>query len=272
MADTEYRYTSLEDKQNSPHGGQRSTLLTVRPDGARREPSPTCRHGCQRQNIPIEDHHHRTQSEPLHSSNHHGTVYVMQLEDDRFFIGHTQSDLCTIVNQQFTEPRSEWVQLHRPVKLLSHKYGTLKDAEQTTLKCMEKYGWWNCRGTRWSDVNMRDPPDELIDMYASSCGIGCCIQIGNLMSVLRKRLKRIQRIKCIKAEQPQPSLSPTQLPLFPRPSPNIFTYTETIVAPYKPIEPCQQNQQHQHQPMSSPTQRFLSSPPSYRKNIFSNNV
>ena len=272
MADTEYRYTSLEDKQYSPHGGQRPTLLTVRPDGAHREPLPTSRHG-HHTTIPIEDHH-RTQSEPLHSSNHHGIVYVMQLEDDRFFIGHTQSDLCTIVNQQFTEPRSEWVQLHRPVKILSHKYGTLNDAEQTTLKCMAKYGWWNCRGTRWSDVNMRDPPDELIDMYASSCGIRCCIQIGNLMSVLRKRLKRIQRIKRIKAEQPQPS--PTQSPLFQRPSPNIFTYTETIVAPYKPIEPCQPvelcKHNQQHQPMSSPTQRFLSSPQSYRKNIFSNDV
>ena len=84
------------------------------------------------------------------------SVYVLELENDKYYIGYTEKGIVRVENH-FAQGGSSWTRLHKPIKLISFKDGS-KDLEKTTtIEYMKKYGWKNVRGAGWTSINCLCP-------------------------------------------------------------------------------------------------------------------
>jgi hypothetical protein len=79
-------------------------------------------------------------------------IYVLQLQDDKYYVGKTMNPHFRFDNH-FTNNGTEWTRLHKPLKILElipncDDY----DEEKYTYKYMDKYGIDNVRGGSYSSV------------------------------------------------------------------------------------------------------------------------
>ena len=75
-------------------------------------------------------------------------VYVLELEDSKYYIGWTQ-DLNTRIASHFLGRGSVWTRMYKPIKIVSIQAGS-KDLENAlTIAYMCEKGWRNCRGGKW---------------------------------------------------------------------------------------------------------------------------
>jgi len=82
-------------------------------------------------------------------------VYVLQLENDKYYIGKTHN-LNNRISQHFKNKGSEWTRLHKPISFIETS-NEISEKEMT-LKYMRKYGWSNVRGYCWCQTNLLKPP------------------------------------------------------------------------------------------------------------------
>lgn len=89
-----------------------------------------------------------------------GLVYVLALENGKFYVGYTNSKIRIIAH--FQGEGSSWTKLHKPIAVVEHITPVYVDTEkQTTLRYMRLHGWENVRGGGWSQVNLAKKPTAL---------------------------------------------------------------------------------------------------------------
>jgi predicted GIY-YIG superfamily endonuclease len=92
----------------------------------------------------------------------HGTVYVLQLEHNKYYVGHTkEKDLKRIVEHGNGRASAQWTRLYKPISILRTMPGSTMDEDRMALHAMEVYGWCNVRGGKWCIADMKNPPREL---------------------------------------------------------------------------------------------------------------
>lgn len=92
----------------------------------------------------------------------HGTVYVLELENEKYYVGHTkETDLKRIMDHGNTSSSAQWTKRHKPKRLVRLFPGSTLDEDRITLHAMEVYGWTNVRGGKWCRVDLVHPPKEL---------------------------------------------------------------------------------------------------------------
>ena len=97
-------------------------------------------------------------------------LYILELENDKYYVGITRNGLENRITQHFTGDGAKWTRKHHPVSI--HDYYMfdvdfdIEFLENTiTLKLMNKKGWENVRGGSWCMVDMSRPPAKLLEKY-----------------------------------------------------------------------------------------------------------
>jgi len=93
-------------------------------------------------------------------------VYVIQCENDKWYIGHTDRPGIERLLEHFSGKGSEWTKLHRPIYTICCIPGTKKDEDILTLLYMLHYGWDNVRGGSWCRTTYKNPPERFLDLLS----------------------------------------------------------------------------------------------------------
>ncbi|QIG60201.1 hypothetical protein [Dishui Lake large algae virus 1] len=97
---------------------------------------------------------------------YHGTVYVLKLQDNKYYVGHTkEKDMKRIMEHGNTSSSAQWTKKHKPIELIGLFPGSTLDEDMVTLHAMEVYGWQNVRGGKWCRTDIHCPPKELNTKY-----------------------------------------------------------------------------------------------------------
>lgn len=81
-----------------------------------------------------------------------GSVYVLELEDNCFYIGYT-SNTQDRINNHFKGKGSSWTKLHKPIKKLLQLDNVESIIEKyVTLEYMKTYGIDKVRGFAWCQI------------------------------------------------------------------------------------------------------------------------
>lgn len=89
-------------------------------------------------------------------------LYVLLLENNKFYVGYTNRPNGERFLEHFTDNGAMWTKTHKPIEVVYFGEGNLEDEDHLTLEMMKKYGWWNVRGGHWCNVKMTTPPEELM--------------------------------------------------------------------------------------------------------------
>lgn len=93
--------------------------------------------------------------------NDHGVVYILELEKNKYYVGHTKEpDLKRVLDHGYTKQSAQWTKLYKPVRLIKTVKGSTCDEDRITLHAMEVFGWENVRGGRWCRMELNNPPRE----------------------------------------------------------------------------------------------------------------
>ena len=112
----------------------------------------------------------------------HGTVYVLELEGGKYYVGHTkETDLKRIMEHGNGRNSAMWTKLNKPVRIVKHSPGSTMDEDRMTIHAMEVYGWNNVRGGKWCLTEMKNPPRELLQNGLLKDTEGCerCNRTGH---------------------------------------------------------------------------------------------
>lgn len=92
----------------------------------------------------------------------HGTVYLLELENGKYYVGHTKdNNLKRVLEHGNGRASAQWTRMHKPLRILKTMPGSTTDEDRMALHAMEVYGWCNVRGGKWCLTDMRNPPREL---------------------------------------------------------------------------------------------------------------
>ena len=91
-------------------------------------------------------------------------TYVLQLQDDKFYVGNTDNPYARLLDHRLMTPSSSlWVKQHGPVKRIVEVARNSSKADELykTLLYMSLFGWQNVRGSSYCKVQMFNPPEAL---------------------------------------------------------------------------------------------------------------
>lgn len=95
-------------------------------------------------------------------------VFHLKCQDEKHYISHS-SDLPRHIGEIFLArcrpgvvPVSKWLEKYPPLSVAEFRPGAAKEELEMTLACMSAYGWANVRSSRFHDVNMKEPPPQLM--------------------------------------------------------------------------------------------------------------
>lgn len=100
-----------------------------------------------------------------------GRVYVLQLEDDCWYVGYTASPELRMC-QHGLGRGAQWTALHKPIGIKSIQPGDTQLEDCLTLLYMSRYGWRKVRGGRYLDVNMTIAPPPIRRAYTMRAPAG----------------------------------------------------------------------------------------------------
>ena len=110
-------------------------------------------------------------------------VYGLKLERNKYYIGYTERNDYSRIEEHFANGGSKWTMKFKPQDLLFFQPGTLEDENRITIEFMRKHGWWNVRGGEWCEVALWMPPAELElpRTYRDECQdcLWCCSNCMN---------------------------------------------------------------------------------------------
>ncbi len=114
-------------------------------------------------------------------TNYHGTVYVLELQGHKYYVGHTkETDLKRILDHGNTRNSAQWTMLYKPLCIIKLIPGSTNIEDMVTLHAMEIYGWQNVRGGKWCKLEMKNPPKELNNSLLYNPTLcGRCFRLGH---------------------------------------------------------------------------------------------
>jgi len=84
-------------------------------------------------------------------------IYILELEDDKYYIGKTRRDINTRFTEHVNGYGSEWTKKYKPIEIINSSICLSKfDEDNITKECMIKYGIENVRGGTYCKVNLED--------------------------------------------------------------------------------------------------------------------
>lgn len=88
-------------------------------------------------------------------------LYVVQLEYGKYYIGFSGREHHERLLQHLNNDGSLWTKKYKPIDVIYvDDNGRQEDENKLTLEVMLAYGWWNCRGGKWCQIDMKYPPTE----------------------------------------------------------------------------------------------------------------
>ena len=95
-------------------------------------------------------------------------IYVLQLVDDRYYIGRT-GNILRRIEEHFTGVGSIYTIKYKPIKVIevTEELST-QDERNKTLEVMSKYGWQKVRGACWCSLEI-NKPKEKYNIYNNKC-------------------------------------------------------------------------------------------------------
>jgi len=84
-------------------------------------------------------------------------LYVLRLEDDKYYIGYT-SNISERITSHFSGGGGTWTQRYKPIEVIETIQGGKIEERNLTLQYMRKFGWENVRGGGWSAVVLKGKP------------------------------------------------------------------------------------------------------------------
>lgn len=97
-----------------------------------------------------------------------GKVYVLLLEDWKFYVGFTIRAF-KIRYEEHCDGESaggaKWTNKYKPIKVLYCQPGSKQNEDIMTLAMMKHCGWQNVRGGSWCHVEANLPPHSLLGFY-----------------------------------------------------------------------------------------------------------
>jgi predicted GIY-YIG superfamily endonuclease len=88
-------------------------------------------------------------------------IYVLQLIDDRYYVGRT-GNILTRIEQHFTGCGSLYTMMYKPIKVIEVTEEFKKEDERNkTLEIMSKYGWEKVRGAGWCSLEIKKPKEKI---------------------------------------------------------------------------------------------------------------
>jgi predicted GIY-YIG superfamily endonuclease len=95
-------------------------------------------------------------------------IYVLQLVDDRYYIGRT-GNILRRIEEHFTGVGSIYTIKYKPIKVIevTEELST-QDERNKTLEVMSKYGWQKVRGACWCSIEI-NKPKEKYNIYNNKC-------------------------------------------------------------------------------------------------------
>lgn len=95
-------------------------------------------------------------------------IYVLQLVDDRYYIGRT-GNILRRIEEHFTGVGSIYTMKYKPIKVIEVTEELSKQDERNkTLEVMSKYGWKKVRGACWCSLEI-NKPKEKYNVYNNKC-------------------------------------------------------------------------------------------------------
>ena len=95
-------------------------------------------------------------------------IYVLQLVDDRYYIGRT-GNILRRIEDHFTGVGSIYTIKYKPIKVIEVTEELSKQDERNkTLEVMSKYGWQKVRGACWCSLEI-NKPKEKYNVYNNKC-------------------------------------------------------------------------------------------------------
>jgi len=92
------------------------------------------------------------------------TTYVLELENDKWYIGST-SDLESDLKKHKLGKKTSWTKLYK-IKSVEEK-DLSESLGNVSIKYMKKFGWWNVRGYPFRSKGKKWPPEEIKDQFNS---------------------------------------------------------------------------------------------------------
>jgi len=88
-------------------------------------------------------------------------IYVLQLIDDRYYVGRT-GNILRRIEQHFTGCGSLYTMMYKPIKVIEVTEEFKKEDERNkTLEIMSKYGWEKVRGAGWRSLEIKKPKEKI---------------------------------------------------------------------------------------------------------------
>jgi cellular nucleic acid-binding protein len=85
------------------------------------------------------------------------TLYVLQLEQDKYYVGKTKRDIKIRINEHKGEEGCEWTRKHKFVSMIESKISSnIFDEDTLTKQYMLKYGIENVRGGSYSTIELSE--------------------------------------------------------------------------------------------------------------------
>lgn len=112
----------------------------------------------------------------------YGTVYVLRLKENKYYVGHTinYAKLTDTLKQK--EIRSPWLNRYNIIEIVFTISGHRDLKDKITLQVMDIFGWENVRGGKWRNMELSGPPPELHDPERMKyCGCLRCNRGGHTM-------------------------------------------------------------------------------------------
>jgi cellular nucleic acid-binding protein len=105
------------------------------------------------------------------------TLYVLQLEDDKWYVGKTD-DIAKRFEQHKTGKGSVWTKMYKPIKISETRPITsIHDETNVTKDLMKKYGTDNVRGGAYTQVDMSVEQEDMI-RHEMRSGSDKCYKCG----------------------------------------------------------------------------------------------
>ncbi len=107
-------------------------------------------------------------------------IYVLKLEDNKFYIGKTNNDVNNMYNQHKNNTDCEWTTKYPPIELVNKMSSEYSLDEDKLTKCyMKKYGIENVRGGSYSKVEL---DDSVIKSLEHEFSLNQDITVGDIYS------------------------------------------------------------------------------------------
>lgn len=120
-------------------------------------------------------------------------VYVLQLEDDKYYIGKS-NDVQKRFEQHVSGRGSSWTKEYKPIKILETKPITnIHDENNITKDYMKKYGVDNVRGGSYCQVELPEEAEQVLRMELKGNNDKCynCGKKGHFSNRCPKEVEEV---------------------------------------------------------------------------------